>query len=61
MAEASPEYEKHRIGNYLVIGNPGNYKVMQQFGSYRMLKKTFKTLAAATTRAEQMMAQDANR
>lgn len=53
-AEAMSETERHEVGDYLVVGTPGDYRVMENFGSYRMLKKVFKTVAAATKRAEQM-------
>lgn len=46
--------ERHEVGNYLVVGVPGNYRVMENFGSYRMLKKVFKTLKSASARAEAM-------
>jgi hypothetical protein len=45
------DYVKVPVGRYLVIGNDGEWKVMEQFGSYRMLKKTFKTQRAAEARA----------
>jgi hypothetical protein len=51
-------YVRVPVGRYLVIGNEGEWKVMEQFGSYRMLKKTFKTQAAAVARAEAMQAED---
>lgn len=47
--------EKHYVGDYLIIGIPGDYKVMEQFGSYRMLKKIFKTVEQATARATMLM------
>lgn len=46
--------EKLKVGEYLIIGEPGDYRVMEQFGSYRMLKKRFKTVKQAQTRIEQM-------
>jgi hypothetical protein len=48
------EYLKAVIGRYAVIGQPGDWHVMEQFGAYRMLAKTFKTQAAAEKRAEMM-------
>ncbi len=47
-------YEKIRVGDYLVIGSDRDWRVMEQFGSYRMLAKRFHTQKAAVTRAEQM-------
>lgn len=44
--------EKHYFGNYLVIGVAGDYNIMEQFGSYRMLKKKFKTVEQAKKRIE---------
>lgn len=44
--------ERHEVGNYLIVGTPGAYRVMENFGSYRMLKKVFKTVNAATKRIE---------
>jgi hypothetical protein len=53
------EYVKIPVGTrYLVIGEGNEWKVMEQFGSYRMLKKTFKTQAAAVRRAEAMLIDD---
>ncbi len=46
--------EKIKVGNYLIIGVKGDYSVMEQFGSYRMLKKKFKTIEKATKRIEDM-------
>ena len=46
--------EKYYTGNYLVIGVKGDYQVMEQFGSYRMLKKKFKTVEKAKKCAESM-------
>lgn len=46
--------ERHEVGRYLVVGRPGEYQVMENFGTYRISKKRFKTLSAATKRAEQM-------
>lgn len=47
-------YEKIKVGNYLVIGEAGDYSVMEQFGNYRMLKKKFKTTKKAIETAEAM-------
>lgn len=46
--------EKIHVGQYLVIGNGNEWRLMEQFGQYRMLKKVFKTSKAAVARAEQM-------
>jgi hypothetical protein len=51
------EFEHVRVGDYLVIGGLDGWRVMEQFGSYRVLKKVFKTVAAATKRAEAMNVQ----
>lgn len=48
------ETERHIVGDYLVVGTPGAYRVLENFGSYRALKKVFKRLPAAIKRAEQM-------
>lgn len=48
------DYERYPVGRYLVIGAPGEYRVMEQFGSFRMLAKKFKTAQAATKRAQQL-------
>lgn len=53
-----PEFEKVYIGRYLVIGSGRDWRVMEQFDSYRMLKKVFLTQAAATKRAQTMADQD---
>lgn len=45
------------VGDYLVTipkSDVNGYRVMENFGSYRMLKKVFKTLPAAVKRAEQL-------
>jgi hypothetical protein len=52
------DYVKVTVGRYRVIGEGNAWKVMELFGSYRMLKKTFKTQAAAVARAEAMQAED---
>ena len=46
--------EKIQVGDYLVIGQGREWRVMEQFGAYRMLKKKFTTSAAAVKRAEVM-------
>lgn len=46
--------EKIKVGNYLIIGTSGDYRVMEQFGNYRMLKKVFKTVEQAKKRIEVM-------
>lgn len=46
--------ERIDVGRYRVIGEPGLYRVMEGFGSYRMLKKKFRTRDAAVKRAEEM-------
>lgn len=46
--------ERHIVGDYLVTGTPGNYRVLENFGSYRALKRVFKKLPPALARAEQM-------
>lgn len=46
--------EKERVGDYLVIGRPGSWNVMEQFGSYRMLRKACKSKAAAVKLAHEM-------
>ena len=48
-------YEKIRVGNYLIIGEQGDWSVMEQFGGYRMLKKKFKTVEKATECINGMM------
>ena len=45
---------KHRVGNYLVTGNDNDWRVMEQFGNYRMLKKVFKTADKAIARATEL-------
>ena len=49
------ENEKHYIANYLIIGTPGDYRVMEQFDGYRMLKKVFRTVEEATLRINKMV------
>lgn len=46
--------EKIRVGKYLIIGNHKDYRVMEQFGDYRMLKKVFKTVEQAKARIATM-------
>lgn len=46
--------ERYEVGQYLVVGEPKQYRVMENFGSYRMLKKVFKTLDSARKRAVQL-------
>lgn len=48
------EYTKVHVGNYLVIGSGREWRVMEQSGGYRMLRKVFVTQAAAEKRAEAM-------
>jgi hypothetical protein len=48
--------ERHEVGTYLVVGRPGEYQVMENFGAYRISKKRFKTLTSAVKRAEAMNA-----
>jgi hypothetical protein len=52
---------KIRVGDYLAIGSEKEWKVMEQFGDYRMLKKTFTTQAAALARAKKLNAKRASR
>lgn len=47
--------QKIKIGAYLIIGETGDYRVMEQFGAYRMLKKHFKTILQAEERIEQLV------
>ena len=56
-------YPLHTTGTAYVVGDylvtmPGEdcagFRVMENFGSYRMLKKVFKTLDAAAKRVEAM-------
>lgn len=54
----TPEFEKVHVGRYLVIGSGRDWRVMEQFGNFRMLKKKFITVAAAKKRAEAMDATD---
>lgn len=45
------------VGDYLVTipkRDDAGFRVMENFGSYRMLKKEFKTLPAAIKRAESL-------
>lgn len=46
--------ERYEVGQYLVIGRPGEYQILENFGSYRISKKRFKTVAAATKRILEM-------
>ncbi|WP_159014998.1 hypothetical protein [Streptomyces europaeiscabiei] len=46
--------QKHIVGNYAVIGKDGDWRVMEQFGSYRILKKKFKSLEKAIERAKSL-------
>jgi hypothetical protein len=46
--------ERYEVGSYLVVGVPGEYQVIENFGTYRITKKRFKTVAAATKRAQQI-------
>lgn len=39
---------------YKIVGEPGDYQIMEQFGNYRMMKKKFKTIEKATERIKQM-------
>ena len=32
---------------YKIVGEPGDYQIMEQFGAYRLSKKRFKTHEAA--------------
>lgn len=48
------EYTKVKVGDYLIIGESGDFSVMEQFGNYRMLKKKFKTIESAKKRIELM-------
>lgn len=52
------ENEGHAVGDYLVTRVGNDWRVMEQFGSHRMLKKKFKTRAAAEKRAESMPSAD---
>jgi hypothetical protein len=58
---ASTEYTKIHVGNYLVIGSGRDWRVMEQSGSFRMLKKVFLTAAAAEKRAQAMNKADSAR
>lgn len=40
------------VGRYLVIGSGRSWRVMEQFGRFRMLRKVFVTSAAAQKRAQ---------
>lgn len=42
------------VGQYLVVGEPGDYQVMENFRPYRVSRKRFKTVASATKRAKAM-------
>jgi hypothetical protein len=42
------------VGDYIVTGTAGWFRVMESSGSYRMLKKVFKTFEQAAKRAEAM-------
>ena len=42
------------VGGYIVMGTAGEFRVMENGGSYRMLKKVFKTFEQAAKRAEAM-------
>lgn len=46
------ETTKVPVGRYLVIGSDRNWRVMEQFGAFRMLRKVFVTQAAAVKRAQ---------
>lgn len=35
---------------YRIVGEPGNYQIVEQFGSYRISKKRFKTPQKALER-----------
>lgn len=63
--QQTTEYPLHTTGNSYVVGNylvvipreEGDpWRVMENFGGYRMLKKQFKTLSSALKRAEAMPA-----
>ena len=61
MADHRIDYPLHTTGTAYVVGDylvtcpqseGEGYRVMENFGSYRMLKKVFKTGTAAVKRAE---------
>ena len=33
---------------YKIVGEPGDYQIMEQFGAYRLSKKRYKTIEKAT-------------
>lgn len=45
------EVERVHVGEYLVVGSGAEWRVMEQFGSFRMLKKVFSSRRAAESRA----------
>lgn len=40
------------VGNYVVHGTANGFRLVERGGSYRMLKKVFKTFEQAAKRAE---------
>jgi hypothetical protein len=54
------DLEKIPVGRYLVIGSGRDWRVMEQFGAFRMLKKVFVTQAATVKRAQVLAESDAS-
>lgn len=52
-SEIAPDGSQ-RVGDYLIIECEGIFRVMEQFGSHRMIKTHYKTRAAAIRRAKSL-------
>ncbi len=50
-----PEYRQEiRDGRYVIVGAKDGYRIVERFGSYRILKKVFRTPESAIKRAEML-------
>lgn len=43
---------EHKL--YKIVGAPGDYQVMEQFGDYRLSRKRFKTIEKALAHIEKL-------
>lgn len=46
--------EHYKHGRYSIVGNVGDYQVREDFGSYRLMKKKFKTVNSAKLRIDSL-------
>lgn len=40
--------------SYKVVGDPGDYQILEMFGAYRLSKKRYKTIEKATETIKKM-------